>query len=308
VTAPTLSLLLIDDDAVDRKAVARAVKTLGTGYEMQEASSGRQGLELATGRTFDCVLTDYRLPDVDGLDLLVELRERLGATVPIVMLTGSGNESVAVEAMKRGAQDYLPKAQLGPESLSRVVSNAIEKCALQRRLAAAHGDLERLALYDPLTGLGNRNLFQIELARAIAVSQRKDTSFYLMMMDLDKFKIANDAFGHEAGDAILAVVGIRLRNVARAADAYFRIGGDEFMAILDVGSDGTAAAARIAKAIAEPIPFGLLVLSIEISIGLAAYPAEGKTPRDLIRAADTAMYDAKKANSEWTPSSARSSL
>jgi len=304
MTAPTLSLLLIDDDAVDRKAVARAVKALGTGYEMREASSGRQGLELATSRTFDCVLTDYRLPDVDGLDFLVELRERLGATVPIVMLTGSGNESVAVEAMKRGAQDYLPKAQLGPESLSRVISNAIEKCALQRRLTAAQEDLERLALYDPLTGLGNRNLFQIELTRAIAVSQRKDTSFYLMMMDLDKFKAANDAFGHEAGDAILAVVGTRLTRIARAADAYFRIGGDEFMAILDVGSDGKAAAARIARAIAEPIPFGLLALSIEISIGLAAYPSEGRTARDLIRAADSAMYDAKKANSEWTLSSA----
>ena len=308
MNGPTRSLLLIDDDAVDRKAVARAVKALGSGYEMLEASSGRDGLDFATARTFDCVLTDYRLPDVDGLDLLVELRQRLGATVPIVMLTGSGNESVAVEAMKRGAQDYLPKAQLGPESLSRVVSNAIEKCALQRRLAVAQEDLERLALYDPLTGLGNRNLFQIELARAIAVSQRKDTSFYLMMMDLDKFKTANDSFGHEAGDAILAAVGTRLRRIARAADTYFRIGGDEFMAILDVGSDGKAAAARIAKAVAEPIPFGALALSIEISIGLSAFPAEGKTARDLIRAADAAMYDAKKANGEATPSSSRSSL
>ena len=113
------ALLVIDDDDLDRKAVARAVKALGSDYETQEARDGRQGVELAVAGTFYCILLDYRLPDMDGLDVLIELRERLGVTVPIVMLTGSGNEAVAVEAMKRGAHDYLPKSQLGPESLFR---------------------------------------------------------------------------------------------------------------------------------------------------------------------------------------------
>jgi len=296
MTRPTIALLVIDDDELDRNAVVRAVKVLGTGYELQEARDGRQGIELATARTFDCILLDYHLPDIDGLDLLVELRERLGVTAPIVMLTGSGNESVAVEAMKRGAHDYLPKSQLGPEALLRVVSNAIEKYSLQKKLGEAQQDLKRLALYDPLTGLGNRNLFHIELARAVAVSQRKTTSFTLLMMDLDKFKTANDTFGHEAGDAILAEVGRRLRDNARAADVYFRLGGDEFVAILDAGSDGSAASRRIISAVAEPIPFGSHALAVEVSIGLAAYPADGENAEDLIRAADAAMYDAKKAN------------
>jgi diguanylate cyclase (GGDEF)-like protein len=153
-----------------------------------------------------------------------------------------------------------------------------------------------LALYDTLTGLGNRNLFHIELARAVAVSQRKTTSFFLVMMDLDKFKTANDTFGHEAGDAILAAVGRRLRDNARAADTYFRLGGDEFVAILDAGSDGSAAARRITSALAEPIPFGSHTLVVQVSIGLAAYLVDGENPQDLIQAADAAMYDAKKAN------------
>ena len=294
----TLALLVIDDDELDRKAVARAVKALGKGYEMQEARDGRQGVAFATAREFDCILLDYHLPDIDGLDLLVELRDRLGVIAPIVILTGSGNESVAVEAMKRGAHDYLPKSQLSPESLLRVVSNTIEKCSLQRRLAEAQQDLKRLALYDTLTGLGNRNLFHIELARAVAVSQRKTTSFSLVMMDLDKFKTANDTFGHEAGDAILAAVGRRLRDNARAADAYFRLGGDEFVAILDAGSDGSAAARRITSALAELIPFGCHALTVEVSIGLATYHADGENAQDLIRVADAAMYAAKKANQE----------
>jgi diguanylate cyclase (GGDEF)-like protein len=305
MSAPAARLLVIDDDELDRKAVARALKALGTGYQMEGAADGRQGLALAAAQKFDCILVDYRLPDMDGLDLLLELRKRLDGAVAIVMLTGSGNESIAVEAINRGAHDYLPKARLGPESLLRVVSNAIEKCAQQKRLAAARADLERLALYDALTGLGNRNLFQRELTRAIAVSQRKNTSFFLVMLDLDKLKTANDTFGHDAGDAILAAVGHRLRAAARAADAYFRLGGDEFMGILDVGSDGTAAARRIAAAVAEPIPFAAVALAVEVSIGLAAYPADGQSAEDLMRAADAAMYDSKKANREEASASGR---
>ena len=301
------ALLVIDDDELDRKSVARAVKALGSGYEMLEARNGRQGVELATAQPFDCILLDYRLPDMDGLDVLIELRERLGVTAPIVMLTGSGNEAVAVEAMKRGAQDYLPKSQLGPESLFRVVSNAIEKCTLQSKLAQAQQDLERLALYDPLTGLGNRNLFHIELARAVAVAQRKTAAFSLLMMDLDNFKTANDTFGHEAGDAILTAIGSRLRDAARAADSYFRLGGDEFVAILDAGSDGSSAAQRITAAVAEPVSFGAYALAVEISIGLAAYPADGENAQDLIRAADAAMYGAKKANRRASASGSPSS-
>jgi diguanylate cyclase (GGDEF)-like protein len=297
---PVRTLLVIDDDALDRKAVARALAVLGSRYEMREARDGRKGVELATAQPFDCILLDLNLPDMSGLDLLVELRARLGTAVPIVMLTGSGNEATAVEAMKRGAHDYLPKAQLEPQALLRVVSNAIEKSALQEKLAVSQQKLERLALYDALTGLGNRNLFHIELARAIAVSRRKETSFVVLMMDLDKFKAANDTFGHEAGDAILAEVGRRLRNVARAADAYFRLGGDEFTAILDAGSDGAAAARRIVAAIAEPVLFGPHVLTVEISIGLAAYPADGASAQDLTRVADAAMYAVKCSGAPWT--------
>ena len=288
-------LLVIDDDALDRKAVARAVKALGAGYEMLEARDGRRGVELASVQPFDCILVDYNLPGMNGLDLLVELREHLGVAAPIVMLTGSGNESIAVEAMKRGAQDYLPKAQLDAERLAGAVAGAMEKCRLQKSFAESRAELERLALYDVLTGLGNRNLFQIELARAVAVSRRKGTSFVLLMMDLDKFKAANDTFGHEAGDAILVAVGRRMRDSARAADIYFRVGGDEFTAILDPGSHGPAAALRIMAAIDRPVAFGLHALAVKVSVGLATFPADAMDAQNLIRAADASMYSAKRS-------------
>lgn len=290
-----LTLLVIDDDEVDRKSIARTLKLLDLDYELHEAADGFQGLAMAQARAFDCILVDYHLPDIDGLDLVVELRDSVNGQAPIVMLTGEGSEGVAVEAMKRGVYDYLPKAQLAPATLSRVISHAVEKHTLQRQLAETQRKLERLALYDPLTGLGNRNLFNLELGRAITISKRKRTFFALAIMDLDKFKAANDRFGHEAGDAILAEVGERFRSIARASDAYFRLGGDEFAAILDAGSDGDAAAARIKGAVVAPIPFGSHELTIGVSVGVAIYSTDEMTAEDLIRAADAAMYRAKKA-------------
>jgi two-component system cell cycle response regulator len=235
--------------------------------------------------------------------MLERLHGGKNLATPVIMLTGNGSESVAVEAMKRGACDYLRKENLGPESLFRVICNAVEKSALRKKLEEAQQKLETLALYDTLTGLGNRNLFQIELARAIAVAQRKNTSFMVLMMDLDNFKMANDTFGHEAGDAILAEIGCRLRN-ARAGDACFRLGGDEFTAILEAGSDGAAMARRIRTAVARPVLFGSHSLTVGISIGSAAYPADGSDADDLVRAADNAMYDDKNSGRPSAPGAA----
>lgn len=127
-------------------------------------------------------------------------------------------------------------------------------------------------------------------------------------MDLDKFKAANDTFGHEAGDAILATIGSRLRNITRASDACFRLGGDEFMAILDAESDGRAVMQRIEAAISEPVLFGAHALVVDVSIGLAIYPADGVEAVDLLRVADARMYDAKKSKLKDTAATAGQKL
>jgi diguanylate cyclase (GGDEF)-like protein len=94
-----------------------------------------------------------------------------------------------------------------------------------------------------------------------------------------------------------------LRNASRAADAYFRFGGDEFVAILHAGSDGSVAARRIIAAVAEPFAFGSQMLVVGVSIGVATYPYDGEDAQELIRAADTAMYKAKRAELGWAAAS-----
>ncbi|QDU95267.1 sensor histidine kinase [Lignipirellula cremea] len=117
-------LLLIEDDEVDRETICRLVDGR---YELVETATGAEGLAALEGPRFDCVLVDFRLPDYEGLDLLPALAER---ELAAIMLTGHGNEAIAVEAMKRGVQDYLVKGQLTWEMLERAIDNAIEKVAL----------------------------------------------------------------------------------------------------------------------------------------------------------------------------------
>lgn len=124
----TVSILLIEDDAVDREAV---VRLLDSGYSLHFAPTGKDALKILDSIQIDCVLLDYRLPDVDGLDLLKICVQR---NMPVVVLTVEEQAEIIVAAMKQGAQDYLVKRQLSKPSLEYAIINAIEKVALRRSL------------------------------------------------------------------------------------------------------------------------------------------------------------------------------
>lgn len=132
-----IELLLIEDDGVYRELVRQM---LGPGYIICEASTGNQGLDLARMRQPDCILLDYRLPDVDGLQLLATLAKDY---FPVVMLTVEESPEVIVKAMQWGAQDYLVKTHLSKASLHQAIANAIEKVALKRDLEKKQRDLEK---------------------------------------------------------------------------------------------------------------------------------------------------------------------
>ncbi len=289
-------LLIIDDDEVDRKAFLRALKSTGWEGEIVQASTADEALAQAKGPSFDCILLDYRLPGQDGLDVLTRLRAE-GVTTPIIMLTGEGNEMVAVEAMKRGAVDYIPKSLVAAETLFRSVRQAIERAGLQRELAETQKQLEHQALYDTLTGLGNRNLFLRDLAHRVDASLRNGHQFSVLLMDLDRFKHANDTYGHDAGDAILAGFGKRLRTAGRASDVFYRLGGDEFTAILDSSEErATAIVMDKVRAVTAPLfEYKSYTMSIGVSIGSARFPEDGDSADTLLKAADSAMYLAKQA-------------
>ncbi len=135
-----LSILIIDDDDVDRMSVRRFLKSAGFALSVTEADDGSSGLELLKQQIFDCAFLDYFLPDSDGLSILKQAREA-GIHTPIIMLTGHGDERLAVEMMQAGASDYLPKGQMSADSLSHALNSAMRMHQLEQEHARAEAEL-----------------------------------------------------------------------------------------------------------------------------------------------------------------------
>jgi diguanylate cyclase (GGDEF)-like protein/PAS domain S-box-containing protein len=165
---------------------------------------------------------------------------------------------------------------------------------LQQALADAEGlrrELREQAIRDPLTGLFNRRYLEETLDREVARATRAQSTLGVVMLDLDKFKLLNDTFGHTAGDVALREVGHLLRENVRASDVACRYGGDEFVVVMpDTSLENAARKADALLCLFKLAPSGL-----ESSMGVVAFPSHGRAGAELLKAADAALYRAKQA-------------
>lgn len=179
-----------------------------------------------------------------------------------------------------------------------VVQDITAQKVAELELVKRSKQLERLALYDALTGLGNRNLFLRQLDHLVAIARRRKEEVALLVMDLDGFKEVNDRLGHAGGDAVLQEFGFRLGKTLREADQKYRIGGDEFAVLLQPGQECRDGALMVARKIAGDLKTPMQIMgydcAIGVSIGVSIFPQHGKDPHTLLRKADAAMYEAKK--------------
>lgn len=168
---------------------------------------------------------------------------------------------------------------------------------MRRRVVEAETSLERLAHFDELTGLPNRNLFNDRIRHALARAQRQTGKLDLLFFDLDNFKVVNDSLGHQAGDELLREAARRLQLIVRHSDTIARFGGDEFTVILEDCEE--ARVAHVARNILETLSQSYDIAGshayVGVSMGIAHYPKDGEDAAHLLRAADTALYAAKAA-------------
>src|SRR5437868_9378613 len=259
-----------------------------TPFEMHCADRLAHGLEhLAAGET-GLVLLDLSLPDSFGLETFAKVYAH-SPTVPIIVLTGNDDQTIALSAVKGGAQDYLVKSRLDRELLLRSMQYSIERKRYQVQL-------EHQANYDALTGLPNRNLLHDRLRQAV-YAQRGTRAMAVVFIDLDHFKFVNDSLGHSTGDKLLKAMGERLRSVLREGDTVARLGGDEFVLVLNDQSNEEVifrAMQRITAKVAEPITLDGKELYVTASAGISLYPQDGRDVDTLLKNADAAMYRAKE--------------
>ena len=220
---------------------------------------------------------------------------------------------ILVDDRVEGVVEFFGRDVREPDEGFLAVTDAIGKQLGQFiRRKQAEAQLERLAHYDILTGVPNRGLFYDRAREALADAARRGLRAALLFCDVDRFKSINDTLGHGAGDALLCQVAARLTACVRVTDTVARVGGDEFALVLPyIGGrdDADCVASKIIAAFQAPFRIGENNLSVTVSLGVTVYPDEGDSVDRLLRNADTAMYEAKRAGRNayrWHAASASS--
>ncbi len=220
----TRPLVLAIDDSAD---VLRLLKSRlrHEALEFHTASTGKEGLAMARQLNPALILLDIELPDLDGFEILRQLKERSETVqTPVIMLSGLSSAHDKVTAFDLGAVDYVTKPFEVAELRVRIRSAIRTHLLLQM--------LSQRAQIDGLTGLWNRAFFDRRFGEELARCSRHDRPISLAVFDLDRFKHVNDTFGHPAGDAVLTGFGSLIRREIRETDIPCRYGGEEFALIM----------------------------------------------------------------------------
>jgi two-component system cell cycle response regulator len=216
-----IKIILVEDNSADARLIQEMLKDTGPEtFEYEWVNNLSSGLKRLSETRFDALLLDLGLPDSNGLGTLERLLSR-ASEVPIIVLTGLADEVTGVEAVQKGAQDYLVKGSVSSDLLLRAVRYAIERKKLML-------ELRNLSLLDDLTGLYNRRGFFTLAEQQIRSAEREKIGLFFIVADLDGLKEINDTYGHEEGDLAIKDAANILKKTFREADVIGRIGGDEF--------------------------------------------------------------------------------
>ena len=303
-------VLVVDDDLAMLKLLSKYL-TAG-GYEVFTASSGKDALAILHREAPPIVLSDWNMPEMDGIELCRAIRAIEGMSlIYIIILTAQSNKECVVEALEAGANDFLNKPFHHQELIARLNAGMrviqLEAGLLRERrelrkinaeLATLNQKLEQMATTDELTSLANRREAMKQLQSRWKLAIRYDQPFSCIMLDVDHFKKFNDTYGHDVGDLVLKRTVTALQSVLREGDIAARIGGEEFLVLCsDVDSPiAIQIAERYRAAIAASrVKTDKLDLQVTISLGVASRSQHTTSYEQLLKNADEALYWAKES-------------
>lgn len=283
--------ILVVDDSLTQ--AARLKEILEDEYDVTIARTAEAGLVMAAGQAFSLILLDVVMPGMDGFTLLQKLQEKASTrNVPVILITSLSDTSCEHHGLVLGAVDYIAKP-FDPLIVKARVNTHVKLYNYRRRA-------ERQSMADPLTGLANRRRYDRYCVTKWRETARLKLPFSICMVDIDNFKPYNDAFGHPAGDKVIAAVADTLSaHLRRSTDFLARYGGEEFV-ILAVGDPAEKffqTLCRIREAVeALHIPHAPEAGQwVTVSLGgLTVVPSAGSSYDFYLKIADTMLFDAKK--------------
>jgi diguanylate cyclase (GGDEF)-like protein len=295
-------VLVVDDDDLVRARLTALLRNAE--FEVESASSGEDALRIMGTRHCQVLLTDWQMPDMDGLSLCRIVRsENSESYVYVLMLTVRDSKEDVLKGLGAGADDYMSKTAPIEEILARMeVARRITH--IEYSLRRSNRENRRLAITDPLTGAYNLRYLMKHLPRELARSQRYLHPLAVLSCDIDRFKLINDAHGHGVGDEVLRAFVARADSCLReGCDWLARVGGDEFMVILP--ETDVAGANRVARKLHRllshcPVATQAGPVKLTVSIGITAVEAEAEIVdpskiEELLLAADRGLYASKRS-------------
>jgi len=288
------SILVIDDDETIRHLIS-AVLT-DAGYNVSAVSNGEEALRKINEIPFEIVITDLKMQDMNGIEVLRKVKQ-VNAETDVIVITAYASLETALEAMRAGAYDYISKP-FNPDEIIMIIDKIIKK----KTTDSASDKLQHyreLSITDGLTRLYNHRYFHELLEREIIRARRYPQPVSMLMIDIDNFKIYNDAHGHVEGDNALKKVSEIMLDSLRKIDFVARYGGEEFSVILpETPKQGALTVARRLRTRFEKTIFYTKdkkePKNLCISIGIATFPNDAQSKEGLIKAADKALYTAKE--------------
>lgn len=299
-----MDILIAEDDRVSALILQRALEKMG--YSVIVARDGGEAWRLVNGGGIGLVVSDWMMPEVDGLELCRRIRGRIDTVYTyVILLTSRDSRNDRLEGLEAGADDFLSKPLdagelvarlnvarriLGMQDLLR--AHATQLAELQVALERQNALLAERASTDGLTGLGNRRHFDETLASAYSFAVRHDQPLSLVLLDVDHFKLFNDTFGHQSGDDVLRALADTLRSRTRGHDFVARYGGEEFALILP--GTGSSQALSFCERIRSSIEGRRWThRSVTASFGVTTTTQPAQNLVELLRQADKALYRSK---------------
>ncbi len=291
--------MLAEDDPVTRMLMTRFLKNAG--YEVDAVADGAAALDKMTKRYYPILITDWEMPEMDGVALCQAVRAmQLDGYVYALLLTAREAKEHIITGLEAGADDYLVKPVHEPELIARL--NAGRRILkLEHSLRAANRQNRILSITDALTGAFNRRYLMEQLPREVERCRRYAYPLSVLMCDLDHFKQINDQRGHAAGDDVLQQFVARVRSSIRSnSDWIARYGGEEFLVVLPETSyrDGMFVADKIRMLIASaPFRTATGETPVTVSFGVASTSPKGPDillkVETMLRMADECLYKSK---------------
>jgi len=290
-------ILLVDGRGSSQDRIARSLKPIA---EVTCMSDPQAAVFQAAESNFELVIVNANFEDYDPLRLCSQLRS-LERTrfLPILLIAEQGDDDLIVRALDLGVTDYIMRPIDPNELIARSLTQIRRKRCNDRLRASVRQTIE-LAVTDGLTGLHNRRYLDNHLKLLIDRATARGRALSVCITDIDRFKLVNDTYGHDAGDVVLREFASRVRSAVRGADLACRYGGEEFVLVMpDTTPDMAAGVAERLRAIVESEPFRIpgtdVALSVTASLGIAAMLPGGDTPDALLKRADNALYEAKRS-------------